>query len=108
VEEAGRALAEYLKPGRSSYSSRRATRHHEELLSGLLTKECGLRAGEDFHLGYSPERIDPGNAHFRLEEIPKVVSGVSAASLAAVQAFYDTMVHKTIPVSRPRKPNWPN
>jgi len=104
VEEAGRALAEYLKPGAlvvlESTSYPGTT---EELLSGLLTKECGLRAGEDFHLGYSPERIDPGNAHFRLEEIPKVVSGVSAASLAAVQAFYDTMVHKTIPVSRPRE-----
>jgi UDP-N-acetyl-D-glucosamine dehydrogenase len=38
-----------------------------------------------------------------LEEIPKVVSGVGAASLAAVQAFYDTMVHKTVAVSRPRE-----
>ncbi len=38
-----------------------------------------------------------------MEEIPKVVSGVGAASLAAVQAFYDTMVHKTIAVSRPRE-----
>jgi UDP-N-acetyl-D-glucosamine dehydrogenase len=104
VEEAGRALAEHLKAGAlvvlESTSYPGTT---EELLSDLLTKGCGLRAGEDFHLGYSPERIDPGNAHFRLEEIPKVVSGVSAASLAAVQAFYDTMVHKTIAVSRPRE-----
>jgi UDP-N-acetyl-D-glucosamine dehydrogenase len=104
VEEAGRALAEHLKPGAlvvlESTSYPGTT---EELLSGLFTKECGLRAGEDFHLGYSPERIDPGNAHFRLEEIPKVVSGVGAASLAAVQAFYDTMVHKTVAVSRPRE-----
>ena len=73
-----------------------------------MTKESGLRAGADFHLGYSPERIDPGNAHFRLQDIPKVVSGVSAASLAAVQGFYDTMVHKTIAVRDHEKPNWPN
>lgn len=104
VEEAGRALADHLEPGAlvvlESTSYPGTT---EVLLSDLLTERCGLRAGEDFHLGYSPERIDPGNSHFSLEDIPKVVSGVSASSLAAVQAFYGTMVHKTIPVSRPRE-----
>jgi UDP-N-acetyl-D-glucosamine dehydrogenase len=68
-----------------------------------LAEGSGLVAGRDFHLGYSPERIDPGNRHFSLAEIPKVVSGINAASLNAVQAFYDTLVHKTIAVSRPRE-----
>jgi UDP-N-acetyl-D-glucosamine dehydrogenase len=104
VEEAARALAEHLRPGATVVlESTSYPGTTEVLLAGLLNKECGLRAGEDFHLGYSPERIDPGNAHFRLEEIPKVVSGVGAASLAAVQAFYDTMVYKTVAVSRPRE-----
>ena len=78
----------------------------EELLAGLLADRSGLVAGRDFHLGYSPERIDPGNRRFSLAEIPKVVSGINAASLGAVQGFYDTLVRKTIPVSRPGKPNW--
>ena len=75
----------------------------EELLAGLLQQRSGLVAGRDFHLGYSPERIDPGNQHFGLVDTPKVVSGVNAASLAAVQSFYDSLVGKTIPVSRPRE-----
>ena len=52
----------------------------------------GLVAGTDFFLGYSPERIDPGNPVWDLDNTPKVVSGIDAASLAAVQAFYDTIV----------------
>ncbi len=57
----------------------------------------------DFHLGYSPERIDPGNPHFGLVNTPKVVSGVSPSSLIAVQGFYDTIVAKTVPTSHPRE-----
>ncbi|MGH9105494.1 MAG: nucleotide sugar dehydrogenase [Acidimicrobiales bacterium] len=75
----------------------------EELLAGILRDGSGLAPGADFRLGYSPERIDPGNRHFSLAEIPKVVSGIDPASLAAVQAFYDTLVDKTIPVSRPKE-----
>ena len=71
----------------------------EELFAPILERESGLRAGQDFFLGYSPERIDPGNREWGLVNTPKVVSGVDAASLAAVQGFYDTLVDKTIPVS---------
>ena len=60
-------------------------------------------AGMDFHLGYSPERIDPGNQVFGLVTTPKVVSGVNASSLEAVQTFYQSIVDKTIAVSRPRR-----
>ena len=69
----------------------------------MLTKGSGLVAGRDFHLGYSPERIDPGNKAFGLTGTPKVVSGVSAGSLEAVQRFYDSIVDKTIPVSGTRE-----
>ncbi len=75
----------------------------EELLARVLADGSGLVPGRDFHLGYSPERIDPGNRHFALVEIPKVVSGIDAGSLQAVQSFYDTLVRKTIAVSRPRE-----
>jgi len=71
----------------------------EELLAPILEERSGLVAGEDFHLGFSPERIDPGNKTWRLENTPKVVSGVNASSLQAIQSFYDTLVERTVAVS---------
>jgi len=73
----------------------------EELVLPLLEDGSGLVAGRDFHLGYSPERIDPGNPDWRLENTPKVVSGIDDTSLAAVTAFYDRLVAETVPVSSP-------
>ena len=70
-----------------------------ELLAPILEEASGLVAGADFHLGYSPERIDPGNGTWGLANTPKVVSGIDEASLAAVESFYDTMVERTVPVS---------
>ncbi len=52
----------------------------EELVGPILENGSGLSAGNDFHLGYSPERIDPGNSNWRFENIPKVVSGIDEAS----------------------------
>ena len=57
--------------------------------------------GRDFHLGYSPERIDPGNRHFSLAEIPKVVSGINA-SLAPSSVLRHPGA-QDVPVSRPRE-----
>ncbi len=68
----------------------------------ILEQGSGLVAGRDFHLGYSPERIDPGNATWTFLNTPKVVSGIDAASLAAVQGFYDSLVERTVPVANCR------
>ncbi|MHB1846304.1 MAG: nucleotide sugar dehydrogenase [Deltaproteobacteria bacterium] len=104
VEEAGRTVAAYLRPGAIVVlESTTYPGTTEELFAGLLRDGSGLTAGTDYHLGYSPERIDPGNRLFGLVDTPKVVSGVDAASLAAVQRFYDSLVDKTIAVSRPRE-----
>ncbi|HXH57684.1 nucleotide sugar dehydrogenase [Iamia sp.] len=75
----------------------------EELVAPVLEQTSGLTAGVDFHLGYSPERIDPGNETWTFERTPKIVSGVSPASLVAVQGFFDQLVDKTIPVSTPKE-----
>jgi UDP-N-acetyl-D-glucosamine dehydrogenase len=74
----------------------------EELVLPLLEAGSGLSAGE-FHLGYSPERIDPGNATYTFENTPKVVSGIDSPSLAVVRGFYDRLVEQTVPVSSPRE-----
>ncbi len=74
----------------------------EELVAPILETGSGLAAGVDFQLGYSPERIDPGSVQWTFERIPKVVSGIDAASLATVQGFYDTLVDETVAVSNTR------
>jgi UDP-N-acetyl-D-glucosamine dehydrogenase len=70
-----------------------------EIVAPILERAARLTAGKDFLLGYSPERIDPGNATWQLENTPKLVAGIDAASLIAVQAFYDTIVENTISMS---------
>jgi UDP-N-acetyl-D-glucosamine dehydrogenase len=74
----------------------------EELVAPILSEESGLIAGEDFYLGYSPERIDPGNADWSLRNTPKVVSGINDKSLASVQAFYERIIDTVVPVSTTR------
>ena len=71
-------------------------------MAPILEEGSGLVAGTDFSLGYSPERIDPGNEQWNLTNIPKVVSGVDARSLEAVKAFFDRIVERTVPVSGTR------
>jgi UDP-N-acetyl-D-mannosaminuronic acid dehydrogenase/UDP-N-acetyl-D-glucosamine dehydrogenase len=101
VEDASRALARVLRAGTLVVlESTTYPGTTEELVAPLL-EESGLRAGIDFYLGYSPERIDPGNAHYHFVNTPKVVSGIDDASLACVEAFYGALVEKTVPVSSP-------
>lgn len=75
----------------------------EEIFVPILENGSCLVAGKDFFVGYSPERIDPGNTLWRLENTPKVVSGINQASLERVCAFYDTIVEVTVPVSGTRE-----
>jgi UDP-N-acetyl-D-glucosamine dehydrogenase len=75
----------------------------EDLVAGILEEGSGLVAGRDFHLGYSPERIDPGNASWHFVNTPKVVSGIDQESLQAVQRFFDRLVDRTVPVSGTRE-----
>ena len=100
IESAARTLARFLRPGATVIlESTTYPGTTEELVAPVLEEGSGLAAGTDFHLGYSPERIDPGNPHFNLVNTPKVVSGIDAASTAAVKGFYDTIVDHTVPVS---------
>ena len=74
----------------------------DELVAPALEAASGLKAGVDFHVGYSPERIDPGNREWTLVTTPKVVAGLTPASLAAVDAFYVRLVDRTVPVGSTR------
>jgi nucleotide sugar dehydrogenase len=69
----------------------------DEVVRPLLEQGSGLRAGRDFWLAFSPERIDPGNPHFGIRNTPKVVGGLTPTCTAAASAFYgklcDQVVH---------------
>ncbi len=59
----------------------------------------GLAAGRDFSLAFSPERVDPGNAKWRIPNTPKVVGGIDAASTRLAAALYGAVVRQVVPVS---------
>ena len=101
VESAVQALAQVLTRGALVVlESTTYPGTTEELVRPLL-EESGLSAGRDFLLGYSPERIDPGNARWTFENTPKVVSGIDADSCQAVEAFYGALVDTVVPVATP-------
>ena len=104
IEDAARTLAGHLTRGATVVlESTTYPGTTEELVGPILEEGSDLSAGADFHLGYSPERIDPGNREWTFVNTPKVVSGIDPASLAAVTAFYDTLVERTVAVSTPRE-----
>lgn len=106
IESAGHSIAHALRPGATVIlESTTYPGTTEELLAPLLEEQSGLGAGEPggFFLGYSPERIDPGNKKWTLVTTPKVVSGVNEQSLTAVKGFFDHLVQTTVPVSTPKE-----
>lgn len=72
----------------------------EDVCVPILEKESGLHCGTDFKVGYSPERINPGDKVHTLRTIRKIVSGMDAETLAVIQQVYNTVVEAgTYPVS---------
>jgi UDP-N-acetyl-D-glucosamine dehydrogenase len=71
----------------------------DELIRRVIEEEHGWRAGQDFHLCYSPERIDPGNRVYRLDNSPKIVGGATPSCLEAGVKFYSKIVARVVPVS---------
>lgn len=97
IELAGSTIAKHLRYGSlvvlESTSYPGTT---EELLAPILEKVSGLTCGTDFSLGFSPERIDPGNKLWTLKTTPKLVSGVDEKSVKKVQVFYEQIVDNVI------------
>jgi nucleotide sugar dehydrogenase len=104
IESAAHSLAQLLKPGALVVlESTTYPGTTEELLVPILEEGSGLTTGADLFVGYSPERIDPGNTVWGLRETPKIVSGTDPASRAKVERFYGSLVETTVPVSSPRE-----
>jgi UDP-N-acetyl-D-glucosamine dehydrogenase len=70
----------------------------EEEIIPVVQKK-GFIVGENYFIGYSPEREDPGNTRFSTKTIPKVVSGFSSKCLELTEALYQQIIEKTVPVS---------
>lgn len=64
----------------------------EDICIPILERESGLKCGVDFKIGYSPERINPGDKVHRLENIRKIVSGIDAESLEEIKNVYDIVI----------------
>ena len=75
----------------------------EDVCIPILEKESGFKCGVDFKIGYSPERINPGDRIHRLENIRKIVSAIDEESLTEIKAVYDLVIEAgTYPVSNLR------
>jgi UDP-N-acetyl-D-glucosamine dehydrogenase len=101
VVASAEAIRNHIKPGQliilESTTYPGSTR---EVVLPILEKS-GLRAGKDFFLAFSPERIDPGNKKYNTRNIPKIVGGVSAVCTELAAEFYSQFIDKIIPVSGP-------
>lgn len=94
-----KTIAKYLRKGQLiSLESTTYPGTTDEDMRKIL-EATGLKAGQDFHLAFSPEREDPNNKDFSTSTIPKVVGGYTTECLAAAVALYNTVVVKTVPVS---------
>ncbi|MGZ4338500.1 MAG: nucleotide sugar dehydrogenase [Gaiellaceae bacterium] len=102
IERAATSLAPVLQRGQvvvlESTTWPGTTR---EILQPLLERGSGLKAGEDFHLAMSPERVDPGREDWTTKTTPKVVGGLNAASTKAAADVYRTALDAVHEVSTP-------
>jgi UDP-N-acetyl-D-glucosamine dehydrogenase len=98
VSAVGR-IAEWLRPGQLIVLESTVWPGATATVVKPILERTGLRAGVDFFLGFSPEREDPGNAHFSTRTIPKIVGADDDNSRNLVEQVYSHVVTKTVPVS---------
>jgi UDP-N-acetyl-D-glucosamine dehydrogenase len=72
----------------------------EEIVLPILERSGG-RVGDDFFLGYAPERVDPGNGHYTVRNTPKLVAGVTRECLRRTRLLYEQVVDTVVPLSSP-------
>ncbi|MBI4051556.1 MAG: nucleotide sugar dehydrogenase [Elusimicrobia bacterium] len=99
ILSAARQVRGHLKPGQVIIlESTTYPGTTQELVLPLL-EESGFKAGVDFHLAFSPERVDPGNQTYKIHNTPKVVGGVTPSSTEVAALLYGQIVERVVPVS---------
>jgi len=102
IVSAVEAIAAHLRPGTLVIlESTTYPGTTEEVVQPLLEGH-GLKAGVDFFLAFSPERVDPGNGVYNTRNVPKVVGGTTPQCAELARALYSTSIDTVIPVSSPR------
>ena len=102
ILSAGAAVAEHLRPGQLVVlESTTYPGTTEEVLRPMFEAN-GLKAGEDFFLAFSPERVDPGNPQFGVHNITKLVGGCTPVGTEVAASLYRQIVSKVVPVSNTR------
>jgi len=102
IVSAVEAIAERLHPGMLIVlESTTYPGTTEELVQPLLERG-GLRAGRDFFVAFSPERVDPGNPHYNTRNVPKVIGGLTPVCSELAHALYAPAIEHVVPVSSPR------
>jgi UDP-N-acetyl-D-glucosamine dehydrogenase len=100
ILQTGRAIAPHLRPGMLVVlESTTYPGTTDKDLRAVLEGGSGLRAGEDFHLAFSPEREDPANPASKVGEVPKLVGGLTSACLEKAVQLYSTAIKTVVPVS---------
>ena len=104
VKNSTQNIAKYLHPGMLIVlESTTYPGTTEELVKPILEKNSGLKCGRDFFLAFSPERIDPGNPWYKVNNTPKVVGGVTPDCIEVASYLYRSIIQgKVHPVSSPK------
>ena len=103
IVSAVESIAKHLHAGHAGRaSSRRPIRARPTRSCSRCSRPRGLKAGEDFFLAFSPERVDPGNPTFQTHNVPKVVGGLTPDCAALAGALYGTAIETIVPVSSTR------
>ena len=99
IESATKTIGKFLRKGQTIVlESTTYPGTTEEVVKPIL-EESGLKAGEDFGLAYSPERVDPGNKEYPLEKIPKIVGGIDKRSAKKVKELYENIIEEVLIVN---------
>ena len=103
VKDSTIAISRYLKPGTMVVlESTTYPGTTEELIKPILEEGSGLTCGEDFYLGFSPERVDPGNKQFKTKNTPKVVGAIGKDATEVIAKMYrEVLVGDVHEVSSP-------
>ncbi|MDR1584903.1 MAG: nucleotide sugar dehydrogenase [Prevotellaceae bacterium] len=97
IRSSGEEIAKYLKKGTMVVlESTTYPGTTEELLKPILEKGSGLICGKDFYLGFSPERVDPGNLIYKTKNTPKVVGAIGEDALEVIAAMYRAVLESDV------------
>jgi UDP-N-acetyl-D-glucosamine dehydrogenase len=96
------SIARHLRPGMLVVLESTTYPGTTDDLVQPLLEQSGLRAGVDFFLAFSPERVDPGNARYTTRNVPKVIGGTTPVCAELAGALYASAVDTIVPVSSPR------